>query len=70
MGYGNMIREARKAKKLTQEELASQLGVTRQTVFYWEHEDAKPADEIKIPICKELDIDPAAFLLAIVSSNS
>lgn len=70
MNYGTMISKARKDKGITQAELGKRLGVSRQTIIYWEHEDAKPSDEVKMPLCKELGIDPEPFLLAIVSSGT
>ena len=40
---GKQISEARKRKGLTQEALASELGVSRQTIAKWEQEIATPS---------------------------
>ena len=41
MSLGNNISFLRKQKKLTQEQLADRMSVTRQTVSRWEAEDGK-----------------------------
>lgn len=43
MTYGEQIRKARERKRLTQEELAEQMGVSRQAVSKWEADKARPA---------------------------
>lgn len=65
MGYGEAIREARKSKGLTQEELATTLGVTRQTIIYWEHEEVRPSDTMKAALCKELGTDFQSFFIGL-----
>ena len=42
MSLGNNISFLRKQKKLTQEQLADQLNVTRQTVSRWEADEVIP----------------------------
>ena len=42
---GSILRAARKAKKLTQIDLASYLGITNQTVNNWEHGRSIPTLE-------------------------
>ena len=42
MNFGNKLYELRKGKGLSQEELANQLEVTRQTVSKWELGDSTP----------------------------
>lgn len=42
MDIGARIREARKSAKLTQQELARKLGVSRTTVTMWETEKNTP----------------------------
>lgn len=39
---GTRIRNARRAAKMSQAELAALLEVSRQTVFFWESDRAKP----------------------------
>lgn len=42
---GEKIRELRKSKKISQEELAFQIGVSRQTIHKWEAGDARPGTD-------------------------
>ena len=53
MEFGNKLYELRKEKGLSQEELASQLEVTRQTVSKWELGDSTP-DLDKLVLLAEL----------------
>ena len=53
MEFGNKLYELRKAKGLSQEELASRLEVTRQTVSKWELGDSTP-DLEKLVLLAEL----------------
>lgn len=42
MGIGNKIADARKAKNMTQEQLAELLSVTRQSISRWESDQSYP----------------------------
>ena len=53
MEFGNKLYELRKAKGLSQEDLASRLDVTRQTVSKWEVGDSTP-DLDKLVLLAEL----------------
>lgn len=53
---GHFIRENRKKKQLTQQQLAKTLKVSNQTISYWENGKYLPDYELLIPLCKELDI--------------
>ena len=53
MEFGNKLYELRKEKGLSQEELASRLEVTRQTVSKWELGDSTP-DLDKLVLLAEL----------------
>lgn len=53
---GAFIAERRKAKKITQAELAEQLGVSNKTVSRWELGKCMPDISLFNLICKELDI--------------
>ena len=53
MEFGNKLYELRKKKGLSQEELASRLEVTRQTVSKWELGDSTP-DLDKLVLLAEL----------------
>ncbi len=53
---GNVIAEARKAKGLTQQELAEKLNVTNKAVSKWERGINYPDISLLKPIAKALDI--------------
>ena len=56
MKFSEKIIQARKAKALTQEDLAEAVGVSRQAVSKWETEEAKPDLEKLVAICKVLEL--------------
>lgn len=51
MNLGNNISFLRKQKKLTQEQLADRMDVTRQTVSRWESEEAIPELDRLVQMC-------------------
>ena len=53
---GNRIAKYRKSKPMTQEELASQLGVSSQAVSKWETDTSCPDISILPQLCKVLGI--------------
>lgn len=53
---GKFIAKCRKAKKLTQSELAEKLGVTDKSISNWENGRNMPDLSLFIPLCKILDI--------------
>lgn len=56
------IKRARKAKGLSQDELAIKLNVVRQTVSKWENGLSVPDSNILISLANELDISVGALL--------
>ena len=54
---GNIIIEARKKKKISQNTLAKKLFVTRQAISNWENGKAFPDISVIFKLCKILDID-------------
>lgn len=58
--FGQRLTEARKAKGMTQEQLAEKLNVSRQTVSHWENERMNPEADAMERLCTLLDIDPTA----------
>ena len=56
---GAIIREARKAQGLTQEQLAGLLHVSRQTVSHWENGRAEPGYEMLKALADTLELDLA-----------
>ena len=59
---GEQIKTARKAKGISQEELAVRLGVVRQTVSKWENGMSVPDADVLIQIAELLDV-PVSQLL-------
>ena len=55
---GRHIRQLRMAKKLTQEELAEKLHVTRQAVSAWERGLSRPGLETLEQIARTLEVEP------------
>lgn len=51
----NIIKELRKQKKLTQEELAKQLSVTRQTIIAVENNKYNPTLELAMKMARFLE---------------
>ena len=54
---GSKIKAARLEKKLTQEQVAEILGVSRQTISNWENEKSYPDIIIKMSDCYEVSLD-------------
>lgn len=52
MDLGNRLYEFRKQKKISQEEAAEKLNVTRQTISKWETNQSQPDFDKIIPICE------------------
>ena len=52
MDFGKQIKQMRLERKLTQEQLANQLGVSRQAVSNWENNKNLPDLELIIAISK------------------
>ena len=59
---GNRISKYRKAKGLTQEELAAMLGVSSQAVSKWENDASCPDIQLLPQLCKILDISTDELL--------
>ena len=53
---GKFISELRKAKKITQQELAEKIGVTDRAISNWENGRRLPDYSILKSLCKELDV--------------
>ncbi len=52
MDLGNRLYELRKEKKISQEEAAEKLNVTRQTISKWETNQSQPDFDKIVPICE------------------
>ncbi|MBQ9745520.1 MAG: helix-turn-helix transcriptional regulator [Clostridia bacterium] len=53
---GKKIRDLRKEKKITQEELATNLGISAQAISKWETGISVPDISLLMPLCRVLDI--------------
>lgn len=59
---GEKIARARNAKKLTQEQLARQLNISRQTVSHWENNDSQPNVEMLLKLMQVLELEAGDLL--------
>ncbi|MBR1925444.1 MAG: helix-turn-helix transcriptional regulator [Clostridia bacterium] len=62
ISIGKFIKEQRKAKGLTQNELASKLMISEKTVSKWECGNGLPDATLMIPLCTELNISANELL--------
>ena len=62
MNLGERLFELRKAKNLTQDEVAEKLNVTRQTVSKWETNQSTPDFDKIIPLCELYEISTDELL--------
>ncbi|MGN1342754.1 MAG: helix-turn-helix domain-containing protein [Bacilli bacterium] len=53
---GKFIAECRKSKKLTQEQLAEKIGVSRKSISRWENGNSMPDYSILDILCNTLDV--------------
>jgi transcriptional regulator with XRE-family HTH domain len=56
MTLGHKIKDFRKAKQITQEELAKMFGVDRSTVGKWESDSSKPDIEVLMKLSEIFDV--------------
>lgn len=63
MTIGEKLLELRKAKGLSQEELAEQLNVTRQTISKWETDQSTPDFDKIVPLCNLYSISADELLM-------
>ncbi len=61
LNFSATIREARKARGLTQQQLAQQLGVKNTTISNWEKSLSKPGPDMIDQLCRVLGIQPGAL---------
>ena len=62
MSLGERLYELRKEKHLSQEQVAEQLNVTRQTISKWETDESKPDFDKIVPICNLYEISTEQLL--------
>ena len=63
MNLGERLFELRKAKNLTQDDVAEKLNVTRQTVSKWETNQSTPDFDKIVPLCELYEISPNELLI-------
>ena len=56
MGKNNAMREARLQRRMSQQQLADRLGVSRQTINAIENGDYNPTIRLCVGICKALGL--------------
>ena len=61
MTYGTVIKQAREARRLTQEQLAEKLDISRQAVSKWEADLSRPTREKLDRLSEILDIPPKTW---------
>ena len=62
-GFGSRLREARKAKGQTLDQLGSQIGSSKAYVWQLENKDqASPSGDLLMKLCSVLDQTPSYFL--------
>ena len=66
---GEFIKQQRKAKGLTQVELAEKLLVSEKTILKWECGNGLPDTTLMLPLCKELDITANELLSGKLLTN-
>ena len=66
---GQKLARARKAKAMTQEQLALVLNVSRQSVSHWENDDSQPNVEMLLRLMQTLGLN-AADLLSVENEES
>lgn len=62
MNLGERLFELRKAKNLTQDDMAEKLNVTRQTVSKWETNQSTPDFDKIVPLCELFEIGTEELL--------
>ncbi len=55
---GERIRRVRKELKLTQQQVASSIGVSPTSIVFWERNETTPKGSNLIALCKKLQVDP------------
>ena len=60
--FGESIHMARRRARMSQDEIADALGVTRQSVSKWEMDRSRPDIERGLKLLELLDLDPRSVL--------
>lgn len=62
--FGEKIKSARKAKKLTQKQLANKIGAAHNSISDWENDKNKPDPDMIELLCGVLEITPNYLLIS------
>ena len=68
MGYGDYIRERRRALGLTQKELGERSGIHKNVISAWEHEASSPVDYRTISALEDALEVPAGELYLLMKN--
>lgn len=60
--FGNRIRELRKLKGMTQEELAADVGLSRRMIVYYETQGGSPSPDLLLKLAKALGVSCEVLL--------
>lgn len=64
---GTRLKDLRKAKKLTQQQLADAIGVSKTSVIYWEKDENTPKHESLVLLAKILNVTTEHLLYGLVN---
>ena len=67
---GERLLELRKDKRLSQEEVAYKLNVTRQTISKWETDQSMPDFDKIVPLCELYGITPNELFIELKEKES
>ena len=70
MPFGKRLKEARLSKNMTQEEVASAVGVTKGAIGNYESEVSSPKEPILIKLMKVLEVDANFLYQDYISTTS
>lgn len=68
MTFGDRLRNARKAKQLTQKELAAKIKAAHNSISNWENNQNMPDPETIQNLCWALDVEPNYFFSTVTTS--
>ena len=69
LNFGNKLKELRIQNGMTQQQLATQIGVSKSVVSYYELQERIPSPDVIIKLCSIFHVS-SDFLLGITKINS
>ena len=67
---GAYLAKERKAKKVSQQQLAERMGVTRTAIHYWETGKRTIYADQMLQYCEQLGIDPAELVKEVTEEDA